>query len=69
MANQWKQWIAEYIKKLLLFLYMIIDDLLLFAGLAFVSYAGFFIHEAVGWFLLGAAFIYVAFLIAGRKGG
>lgn len=48
-------------------LYNFIDDLLLFTGLACISYAGFFIHEAVGWFLTGAAFIFVAHLVGNRR--
>ncbi len=56
------------LKKIIDFLHLIVDDVLLLLGVFFLSYGVFSIYVPAGHIILGACFIAIAYLMAKRKG-
>lgn len=55
-------------KKLLKFISLILDDVLMLVGVSFLSYGVFQIHVPAGYITLGICFMAIAYLLAKRKG-
>lgn len=55
------------IKKTMIFLFSILNDLVFFAGAIFITIAAYKIHEIIGLLATGGFFIFTAILMSRRR--
>lgn len=51
-------------KKIMQFLRLIVEDLLILLGLVFINFATFLLHTIAGWYVLGLSFIAIGITLA-----